>query len=77
MGETLFPVGGNQTLLIGIAVASSLAMMLPISTPPNALAHATGLIEQSDMQKIGIIVGLIGLVLGYILLIAVGVLNLW
>ena len=77
MGDSLLSVGGNQTLLIGIAVASSLAMMLPISTPPNALAHATGLIEQKDMQKVGIILGLLGLVMGYILLITLGVFNMW
>ena len=29
-----------------------LAMILPISTPPNALAHATGMIQQKDMEKV-------------------------
>lgn len=51
-------------MLIAIAVAASVAMMLPISTPPNAIAHSTGMIEQKDMVKMGIIVGLIGLVAG-------------
>ena len=68
----LAPYGGVSTMLIGVALGSSLAMILPISTPPNALAHATGYIEQKDMVKIGIIMGVIGLVLGYILLIFAG-----
>jgi len=70
--EHLVPYGGVSTLLIGVALGSSLAMILPISTPPNALAHATGYIAQKDMAKIGIIMGIIGLVLGYTMLIFAG-----
>ena len=70
--ENLEVVGGVSTLLIGVAIGSSLAMVLPISTPPNALAHATGMIQQKDMERVGIIMGLIGLVLGYSMLIALG-----
>jgi sodium-dependent dicarboxylate transporter 2/3/5 len=70
--ETLANYGGVSTLLIGVALGSSLAMILPISTPPNALAHATGLIEQKQMMRVGIIMGIIGLVLGYIMLIFIG-----
>lgn len=70
--ETLASYGGVSTLLIGVALGSSLAMVLPISTPPNALAHATGLIEQKQMMRVGIIMGIIGLTLGYIMLIFIG-----
>jgi sodium-dependent dicarboxylate transporter 2/3/5 len=59
-------------LLIGVALGSSLAMVLPISTPPNAIAHATGLIEQKQMMRVGLIMGFTGLVLGYGMLIFVG-----
>lgn len=69
---TLAPFGGVSTLLIGVAMGSSLAMILPISTPPNALAHATGLIEQKYMMRVGLIIGLIGLLLGYLMLIFLG-----
>ena len=72
MKEVLLPVGGVQALLIGVAIGSSLAMILPISTPPNALAHATGMIEQKDMVKTGILMGIIGLSLGYAMLIMLG-----
>lgn len=72
MGSSLDSIGGTPTVLIGIAVAASVAMSLPISTPPNAIAHSTGLVKQNEMMKIGIIMGVIGLILGYILLFAIG-----
>ena len=72
MRDNLATLGGVETLLIGVAVGSSLAMVLPISTPPNALAHATGMIQQKDMEKVGLIMGAIGLVLGYTMLIILG-----
>ena len=59
-------------MLIGIAIAASSAMVLPISTPPNALAFSTNLVKQNDMVKIGIIMGIISMVLGYGLLFLLG-----
>ena len=58
-----------QTLLLGTAMAASLAMTLPISTPPNAIASSTGIISTFDMAKAGLIIGLIGGVIGYLMLI--------
>lgn len=72
MQEQLGIYGGVGTLLIGIAMAASFAMALPISTPPNAIAYSTGLIKTSQMTRIGIIIGVISLVLGYMLLITIG-----
>ncbi|MGN0036771.1 MAG: SLC13 family permease [Bacteroidaceae bacterium] len=72
MREQLISYGGVQTLLIGVALSSSLAMVLPISTPPNALAHASGLIRMRDMEKVGLLIGGIGLVLGYLMLVVLG-----
>ncbi len=72
LGSALDSVGGSQAMLVGIAIASSVSMILPISTPPNAIAHSTGFIEQKDMMKVGIIVGVLGLVLGYAMLIFIG-----
>ena len=76
MGDKLSAVGGTSTVLIGVAIASSSAMILPISTPPNALAYATNLVQQKDMAKMGIIVGVISIVLGYLVLFAAGSLNI-
>ena len=72
MGDKLSAIGGTPTVLIGIAVAASSAMVLPISTPPNALAFSTNLVKQNDMVKIGIIMGIISMVLGYGLLFMLG-----
>jgi len=47
-------------------------MCLPISTPPNAIAYSTGLVEQRDMLKIGLLVGIIGLTLSYTVLVISG-----
>lgn len=64
--------GGTAALLIGLAISTSVAMILPISTPPNAIASSTGLVETKDMAKMGIIMGIVGLILGYGVLIFVG-----
>ncbi len=72
LGTALDSYGGSQAMLVGIAIASSVSMILPISTPPNAIAHSTGFIQQKDMMKVGILIGLLGLVLGYSMLIFVG-----
>ena len=76
MGDKLEAIGGTPTVLIGVAIAASSAMILPISTPPNALAFSTNLVQQKDMSKIGIIVGAISMVLGFGLVYMMGVLKL-
>ena len=72
VSANLAPLGGVSTLLVGVAIGSSLGMVLPISTPPNAIAAATGMIEQKDMVKTGLIMGILGLVIGYGMLIVLG-----
>ena len=72
MGDRLNAIGGTSTIIIGIALAASSAMCLPISTPPNAIAYSTGLVKQNDMLKIGLLVGIISMALGYTLLFFVG-----
>ena len=69
MGGKLVAIGGTETVLIGVAVAASCAMSLPISTPPNAIAYSTGLIQQTDMVKAGLTVGVLSMVIGYTVLI--------
>ena len=72
MGPALGAYGGIGTLLIGVALSASFAMSLPISTPPNAIAHSTGLIKSSQMLRVGLLLGVISLALGYTLIITVG-----
>lgn len=76
MGDSLNAIGGTSTVLIGVAIASSSAMILPISTPPNALAYATNLVQQKDMAKMGIIIGILSIVLGYLVLFTAGSLHI-
>lgn len=70
--ESFETLGGVPAMIIGVAIAASLAMCLPVSTPPNALAHSTGMISTGQMAKMGIILGAIGLVLGYLMLVFIG-----
>lgn len=65
-------LGGVPAMIIGIAIAASLAMCLPVSTPPNALAHSTGMITTKQMSTVGIIIGVVGFILGYLMLIFIG-----
>ena len=69
MGDKLNTIGGTSTILIGVAVSASCAMSLPISPPPNAIAYSTGLIQQTDMVKAGLTVGILSMIVGYAVLI--------
>ena len=50
-----------------IGSACNMAMLLPISTPPNAIAMSTGFIKTPDMVKVGIIIGLVGIIAALVL----------
>ena len=65
-------LGGVPAMIIGVAICASLAMCLPVSTPPNALAHSTGMITTKQMATVGVVMGVVGLVLGYLMLIFIG-----
>lgn len=57
-----------SSLVIGLA--TSIAMLLPISTPPNAIAIASGLFTTKDMSRFGLIFGILavgGIVLSAII----------
>lgn len=69
MTDVLAPFGGAVTMILGVAVCASMAMSLPISTPPNALAYGTGLITQGQMAKSGLVIGVVGMLLGYATLV--------
>ncbi|GJM25887.1 MAG: di- and tricarboxylate transporter [Phycisphaerae bacterium] len=47
-------------LCVGAAMASSMAFMLPVATPPNALVYATGYFRIGQMIRAGIVMNLIG-----------------
>lgn len=48
-----------QLLVLIIGIGASLAFMMPVATPPNALVYGTGHVRQRDMIKAGIVLNLI------------------
>jgi sodium-dependent dicarboxylate transporter 2/3/5 len=48
---------------LSIALAASLSMALPVSTPPNAIAYASGELETSDFARAGGLLGALAVVL--------------
>ncbi|MBP5173231.1 MAG: anion permease, partial [Bacteroidales bacterium] len=57
--------GGTQAMIIFISTCASIAMLFPISTPPNAIASSTGLVETKDMARVGIVIGVVGFIFGF------------
>jgi sodium-dependent dicarboxylate transporter 2/3/5 len=53
-------VGFKTEVALIVAISASTAMFLPVSTPPNAIAYSTGLLEQRDFRMGGILIGLLG-----------------
>ena len=64
--DSFMALGGSQAMIVFIATCASVAMLFPISTPPNAIASSTGLVESRDMIKVGAVIGGIGLVFGFL-----------
>ena len=59
----LLPEQSPKTIPLIIALSASCALLLPVSTPPNAIAYSTGQLEQSDFRFGGILIGILGPVL--------------
>lgn len=65
-------IGFETQISIIIGLAASTALLLPVSTPPNAIAYSTGFLKISDFRVGGILVGILGPLLAvlWLLLIA-------
>lgn len=74
---SLQSMGGTQMLIVSVTFACSLAMAMPVSTPPNALGHATGLVTTADMAKSGVALGVGGLLLSFAMLALLSVVGFW
>jgi len=56
-------IGTKSPILLAMAFGCSLAMALPISTPPNAMAFSSGELRVGDILKPGLLVSILGLIL--------------
>ena len=65
----VIPAVSAVPLAVGTALAVSAVMILPVSTPPNAIAYSSGAVEMKDMARVGIIISACSLIvvvtLGY------------
>jgi len=59
LGMAILPQYSIQVAMI-IGLSASTALFLPVSTPPNAIAYSTGLIDQKDLRIGGSLIGLLG-----------------
>lgn len=60
-------------LVVPVALSATFAFMLPVATPPNAVAYGSGYIQMGDMVKTGIWLNLAGVVLITLTVITIGV----
>jgi sodium-dependent dicarboxylate transporter 2/3/5 len=56
---------GMNPLILGIAMtlAASCASMMPMGTPPNAIAFASGHIKIKEMMKAGVVMNIVSIIL--------------
>jgi sodium-dependent dicarboxylate transporter 2/3/5 len=47
-------------LAVAVGISTSLDFMLPVGTPPNAIAYSTGRVTMGEMIKAGILLDLVG-----------------
>jgi len=66
--------GFESFAVVPLALCASCAMSLPISTPPNALAFASGRLAASDFMKGGLLVGVVAppVIVGWLALLGLG-----
>lgn len=71
LGMAILPEYGTEIAMI-IGLSASTSLFLPVSTPPNAIAYSTGLIDQKDLRIGGGLIGIIGpaLVVFWVMLIS-------
>jgi sodium-dependent dicarboxylate transporter 2/3/5 len=59
-------LGGTKAIVLINTFACSMAMALPVSTPPNALAFASGMLKGPELMKAGALVSILGLLVSFV-----------
>lgn len=61
-----------EPLAVAAALGASLAFMLPVGTPPNAMVYASGMVRPADMAKAGLVLNVIAIALVGAVCVVVG-----
>jgi len=57
----------SYAMVFGVGIAATCAFMLPVATPPNALAYGTGAVRQGQMLHAGLLLNLAAIPLIFIM----------
>ena len=79
LGGVAVGIGADpMSLLIPAALAATCAFMLPVGTPPNAIAFSTGAVTIGQMARGGLVLNLVGIALitGFVYLLGGAALGL-
>ncbi len=57
----------SYAMVFGVGIAATCAFMLPVATPPNALAYSTGAVRQRQMLRAGLLLNLVAIPLIFIM----------
>ena len=58
-GAMLVPTEFILLMVVTLGFSASTALLLPISTPPNALVFSTNYLKQADFRSVGLIIALV------------------
>ncbi|MGB7298538.1 MAG: DASS family sodium-coupled anion symporter [Burkholderiaceae bacterium] len=81
MAAIFLPIAGATALSLGIApielilpigLAASLGFMLPVATPPNAIAFGTGLVSSQQMMRVGAMLDVVTIPVVYVFAVTIG-----
>lgn len=64
--------GHEVEVCLVLGLSASCALLLPVSTPPNAIVHATGEVETKDFRPGGLLVGILGPIIAIVWVTLVG-----
>ena len=63
--------GHEVEVCLVLGLSASCALLLPVSTPPNAIVHSTGEVHSRDFRPGGLLIGLLGpaVAIGWVMIV--------